>query len=119
MQVFFHCGQNIRRALDVAGGAQAHRDLILPLGIHGELGVEGGHAVDLRQGDVQPLGHHDLNLLRQVAEDLLGLLEHRHGSPGLPFVGCYDRLEPRFLLRRARVGNDGFAVWHSGGPPFL
>ena len=96
-----------RPPLYVAGGAQTDRNLIFPLGIKGKLGVERGHPVHFGQGDVQPFGDKDLDLLRQVAENFLGGLKHRHGGPGLPLM-CGDHLlQALFLLRRAPVGDNG------------
>ena len=44
-------GKYVAGTFDVAGGAQAHGDVVAALGGEGELGIEGGHAVDLFQRD--------------------------------------------------------------------
>ena len=43
VQLLLHRAEHIRGALYVAGGAQAHGDLVLPLGVQGEEGVEAGY----------------------------------------------------------------------------
>ncbi|MPN21882.1 hypothetical protein SDC9_169264 [bioreactor metagenome] len=87
MQRFLQRGEDVGRALDIAGGSETEADLVLPFWVEGKLGVEGGYSVKLRQGQVQLLGNDNLNLLRQIAEDFLRGLEHRHGGSGLTPVG--------------------------------
>lgn len=81
--------------------------------------VKRGHAVYLRQGNIQPLRHHDLDLLRQVSEDLLRGLEDRHGRSGCPLCDAEDLPQPFLLLGRAPIGDHGFAVWHESVPSLL
>ena len=56
------------------------------LGLQGELGIEGGNAVDFRQGGAQSIRDHLLNVLRHIAEDVHGFLQAGHHGAALTLV---------------------------------
>ena len=75
--------ENIARALYIAGGAEANRDVVFSLGRQCELRVEGGYTVNLLKRNAQTLCDHCLNLDGQVSVDFLCLLKHGHDSAGI------------------------------------
>ena len=87
---------------------------MLTLGVQGKERIEGGNAVDLRQGDVQSVGNDLLHLNGQVAVDILSRLHHRHGAALYILILLDDGLQLGFLLRRTRKCNQCFLVWHIG-----
>src|SRR5512143_3263836 len=68
-------------ALDVARGAPAGGNDVLPPGLQVELGVEGGHPVEPRRRDIEPLREPGYRVLPQVPELALDILKDRDQVP--------------------------------------
>ena len=66
---------DLRRALDEAGGAGADVDGVAADRLVREEAVEADHAVDFREGDTETFGDERLDFDREIAEEGLGLVK--------------------------------------------
>src|SRR5699024_3024324 len=92
--------EHLVRALDVAGGAETDRDVVLTLRRQRKLRVEGGNAVNLLKGNVEPARDFLLYLHRKITVDLLRALQRGHDR-ALPALQRLDQIEQLLVLFRS------------------
>jgi hypothetical protein len=116
-KLFGNCVDNVTGTLYVASGTKANCDCILTVGIELELCVEGNDTEDFFKRNTGLQGNDFLNFVRQVAVDLLCLLENGHHSA--LFTGVlFDNGKKLFFLLFCSVKIDRSQfLFHNFKPP--